>query len=77
MDSQTLKRFCSLLIGVVSLICIFTGNSIAQEKPTSVYRFSIREEINASAWRTTQQAYLKAETANVDAILIEMNTFGG
>ncbi len=77
MNSKTLKRFCLLLLGVVSFIFIFTERSIAQEKQASVYRFSIREEINASAWRTTQQAYLKAEAENVDAILIEMNTFGG
>ncbi|TCK80739.1 NfeD family protein [Albibacterium bauzanense] len=77
MNSKTLKRFCLLLLGVVSFIFIFTERSIAQEEQASVYRFSIREEINASAWRTTQQAYLKAEAENVDAILIEMNTFGG
>lgn len=77
MNSQTLKRFCSLLLGVVSFMFVFTERSIAQEERPSVYRFSIREEINASAWRTTQQAYLKAEAENVDAILIEMNTFGG
>lgn len=77
MNSQTLKRFCSLLLCVFSLMFVFTESSIAQGDQPSVYRFSIREEINASAWRTTQQAYLKAEVENVDAILIEMNTFGG
>jgi len=77
MNSPTLKRFYSLLLGLCSLLAVFIKSSLAQDNTPSVYRFSIREEINASAWRTTQQAYLKAETENVDVVLIEMNTFGG
>src|SRR5690606_19115642 len=74
--SLMLKSFYTLILCV--LIGGICKNSLAQDPTsTSVYRFSIREDINASAWRNTQQAYLKAESENVDVVLIEMNTFGG
>lgn len=47
----------------------------AQEK--LVYQFDIKEEIAAPVWRTTKLAIEEAEAMDADAILIEMNTYGG
>jgi len=43
----------------------------------SVYTFEITENIAPPVWRTTQQAFEKAESLKVDLILIRMNTYGG
>jgi len=77
MNSLNQRGFYVLFLSLFSLMGIFAQNTLAQEHQTSVYRFSIRDDINASAWRTTQQAFIKAKELNVDAVLIEMNTFGG
>ena len=42
-----------------------------------VYRFDIKEDIGPNAWRHVDNAYTEAEKAQVDLMLIEMNTFGG
>ena len=42
-----------------------------------VYRFDIKDDIGPNAWRQVKGAYAEAEKANVDLVLIEMNTFGG
>lgn len=47
----------------------------AQEK--TVYQFDIKEEIAPPIWRKTKMAIDEAHTLNADAILINMNTYGG
>lgn len=42
-----------------------------------VYRFDLKEDIGPNAWRTVKNAYAIAEKADVDLVLIEMNTYGG
>lgn len=42
-----------------------------------VYKFSIKEEINPSAWRITRQAMKEARELKADYILLHLNTYGG
>ena len=77
MKSLVLRKLLLLLVTVLSGIGLLHENAFAQDRSARVYRFSIREDIGASAWRTTQQAFKLAKEADVDFVLIEMNTFGG
>lgn len=85
MNSLNLRKFLSFFIGLFSLLGVFTHEAIAQVRDStlansdklSIYRFMIRDDINATSWRTTQQAFLKAKELDADVVLIEMNTFGG
>lgn len=56
---------------------LFAFNAYSQDRNLTVYSFSIEDDINASAWRNTKQAFAKASQENADVILIKMNTFGG
>ena len=61
-----------------ALVLVFFGpKSFAQDQRLVVYELTIHDDINASAWRNTQQAFIKASAAKADVILIKMNTFGG
>ena len=60
-----------LLLGVCLLLSAFGAQS------QQVYRFDIKEDIGPNAWRQVKNAYSEAERADVDLMLIEMNTFGG
>src|SRR5690606_4344226 len=42
-----------------------------------VYQFDLEGDIGPGSWRMVKNAYLKAEGADVDLVLIKMNTFGG
>src|SRR5690606_29280582 len=85
MNSLNLRKFLSFFIGLFSLLGVIVPAAFAQGPDStaassdnlSIYRFMIRDDINASSWRTTQQAFLKAKELDADVILIEMNTFGG
>lgn len=77
MKSLVVRKLLLLLITVVSGIGLFRETAFAQENAARVYRFTIREDINAAAWRTTQQAFKLAKESEADVVFIEMNTFGG
>lgn len=77
MKSLVRRKLLLLLLTLMSGIGIFHTVAVAQENATRVYRFAIREDIGASAWRTTQQAFKLAKEADAEVVLIEMNTFGG
>jgi len=64
-----------LLCSVLFACCLMLSALAA--KGQQVYRFDIKEDIGPNAWRQVKNAYTKAEEANVDLVLIEMNTFGG
>lgn len=64
-----------LLCSVLFACCLILSALAAQGQ--HVYRFDIKEDIGPNAWRQLKNAYTNAETANVDLVLIEMNTFGG
>jgi len=61
---------------IIVFIC-FSCKSVAQETSAVVYEFLIHDDIDATAWRTTQQAFKNASEEHADLILIKMNTFGG
>jgi len=71
------NRLLFLFFQVAIIWGCFGFKSFAQDNRLTVYELSIHEEINANAWRNTQQAFLKASSQNADIILIKMNTFGG
>lgn len=70
-------RLLSFAFQVTLILSIFASKSFAQDAGLKVYEFSINEDIDANAWRNTQQAYLKASIEKADIVLIKMNTFGG
>jgi membrane-bound serine protease (ClpP class) len=70
-------RLLYLTFQMTLILSLLSSQSIAQTEGLTVYEFSINEDINANAWRNTQQAYLKASLENADIVLIKMNTFGG
>lgn len=45
--------------------------------PAKIYRVDIKEDIGPNSWRTLSNAYAEATAQGVDAMLIELNTFGG
>ncbi len=51
--------------------------AVCWSQAQQIYRFDIKEDIGPNAWRTVKNAYANAEEAQVDAVLIEMNTFVG
>lgn len=70
-------RLLYLTFQMTLILSLLSSQSIAQTEGLTVYEFSINEDINANAWRNTQQAYLKASLENADIVLIKMNSFGG
>jgi membrane-bound serine protease (ClpP class) len=70
-------RLLFLIFQATIMLLGFGSKSFAQDQRLVVYELSIQEDINANAWRNTQQAFLKASLAKADVILIKMNTFGG
>ncbi|MEX0967214.1 MAG: NfeD family protein [Bacteroidia bacterium] len=42
-----------------------------------IMKFSLREDIEPFSWRMTQKAFEQAREINADAMLIDMNTYGG
>lgn len=55
---------------------LFIASSFAQDS-TVIYRFDIKEEIAPPIWRTTKLAMEEANELKVDAIIIDMDTYGG
>lgn len=70
-------RLFPYVFHLIIALFILPSTAFAQKEGLSVYEYSINEEINATAWRNTQQAFFKASTEGADIILLKMNTFGG
>lgn len=73
-----MQLFHSALSGrflVCALVFILLGMFTASAQ--RVYRFDLKDDIGPNAWRTVKNAYGKAQEINADAVLIEMNTYGG
>jgi len=68
----SMRRWLAWPIGVAWLLLAAFAAQAQQ-----VYRLDLKEDIGPNAWRTVKNAYAKAEEANVDLMLIELNTFGG
>lgn len=77
MATITDRRFYIFFFTLFMLVLLFAQGAWAQEAKPTVYKFSIRDDINATSWRNTKQAYLKASERGADVMLIDMNTFGG
>jgi membrane-bound serine protease (ClpP class) len=74
MERKTLYLF--MLTSLLGLSAQPAGEKDAPAK-MKVFTFEILENIAPPAWRTTQQAFEKAESLDVDLIIIRMNTYGG
>jgi membrane-bound serine protease (ClpP class) len=55
---------------------IETNDSIS-EKKTLIYTYSIKDNIAAPTWRTTQEAFEEAVELEADAVILQLNTYGG
>jgi membrane-bound serine protease (ClpP class) len=60
------------------LLFMLSSASINDEgKKVLVFKFNIKEEIAAPAWRLTQEAFREAREKGAKIIIIDMNTYGG
>jgi membrane-bound serine protease (ClpP class) len=48
-----------------------------KEKKTLVYTYSIKDNIAAPTWRTTKEAFEEALALEADAVILQLNTYGG
>lgn len=55
---------------------IRTPDSISDKKPL-IYTYAIKDNIAAPTWRTTQEALEEAVTLEADAVILQLNTYGG
>ena len=67
-----MKRTIQLLFFLMMSVSAFS--TYAQ---TRILTFDLKEEINPGAWRTTKKAFAKAAEIQAEAIVINMNTYGG
>jgi membrane-bound serine protease (ClpP class) len=51
-------------------------DSIA-EKKILIYTYAIKDNIAAPTWRTTQEAFEEALALEADAVILQLNTYGG
>lgn len=66
----------NLLLALLLLIIAF--QSFAQSEKTKViYTFSINDAIAKPVWRTTQEAFMEADSIGADIVFIQMDTYGG
>ena len=66
-----------LLPGTASLAQdIQTPDSISEIK-TLIYTYAIKDNIAAPTWRTTQEALEEAVALEADAVILQLNTYGG
>ena len=49
----------------------------APQAPKLIYTFPIREDIMPAVWRMTRERLKEAQEMGADAVLIDMNTYGG
>ena len=80
-----MKQATYMLIALLVLMIPCTG-SLAQEiqaadsvsvKKALIYTYAIKENIAAPAWRTTQEAFEEALALEADAVILQLNTYGG
>ena len=55
---------------------IQTTDSVS-EKKTLIYTYSIKDNIAAPTWRTTQEAFEEASALEADMVILQLNTYGG
>ncbi len=67
--------FFILIISFSNLHASVKKDSVLTSK--KIYLFEIKEEIAPPIWRKTQKAFEEARAIEADAILIDMNTYGG
>ncbi len=63
------------LIGIIALWMNVSAQDSIQKK--IIYTFDIKEEIAPPAWRKTKMALEEANALKADAVIIQMNTYGG
>lgn len=68
---------CKHLITLLITIIVATSVTFAEKDTLLIYKYEIRQEIAAPAWRTTQKSLKEARDLNADYLLIHMNTYGG
>ncbi len=61
----------------LTLFALSTGTLLSQEKQKKVFTFAIDQDIDPAMNRRVKLALEQAEALQVDAILIEMDTYGG
>ncbi len=61
----------------LTLFTLSTGTLLSQEKQKKVFTFAIDQDIDPAMNRRVKLALEQAEALQVDAILIEMDTYGG
>lgn len=75
-------RLVFITIQAIFFLVLNTFSGRAQESVNTnqsarVYELELNQDIDASAWRNVNQAFLRAEQAGADLLLVKMNTFGG
>lgn len=75
-------RLVFITIQAIFFLVLNTFSGRAQERVNTnqsarVYELELNQDIDASAWRNVNQAFLRAEQAGADLLLVKMNTFGG
>src|SRR5574344_3157770 len=63
-----MKYFLTLLSLLVTLVVT---------QATTIYQIDIRDDINSKTWIYTKQGFAEAAQLKADAILINLNTYGG
>ncbi len=70
------RSFYSALL-LILLFFLSSAQVKDDEKKILVFKFDIKEEIAAPAWRLTREAFRDAYEQKADVIIIDMNTYGG
>ncbi|MFR3489905.1 MAG: hypothetical protein ACLTTP_12385 [Alistipes ihumii] len=68
------RKFLSLLLALCAVAALRAGDS--SSRPL-IYMFPIREPIMPSVERLTAKCLAEAREMGADAVLIQMNTYGG
>jgi len=67
----------AVILALIITTLLTAGLSNAWAQSSKIYKVDLKEDIGPNAWRTINNAFSKAEEVGANAILIEMNTFGG
>ncbi len=68
-----MRQFYTTLLLLASLACA----SMARAERSLIYRVAIQKEIGSTTWIYLQNGLREAEALRADALLIDMNTYGG
>ncbi len=63
----------------ITLFVFFATTAQVNEanKKKIIFKYDIKEQIAKPVWRTTQKAFVEADSIGADIIIIHMNTYGG